>query len=302
MRLEVAPGCAASAVSPGSKGLPLKVSFHTYPRFWPFPVSWKRWSKLSYKYEMGHALRQGMKRHGVTTSRARKYEPTGESDIAVVWSWKQPRLIESMIASGRHVIVMERGFLPRRKDWCSLALDGFNGRGRFAPAPDGGARWNRHFAHLLKPWRSGGDYALMIGKGPNDPSLHGADFEAWTRRTTDSLVARGQRVRYRPHPDRPTPCPPGAELSTGTLAEDLADAAMIVSFNSSTDVEAILSGIPGIITDAGSLCYPIAAHDVSEPLVRPDRTQWCHDMAWRQWTIEELRNGDAWDHVRQLLD
>jgi hypothetical protein len=142
----------------------------------------------------------------------------------------------------------------------------------------------------------------LIGKGPNDPSLHGTDFEAWTRRTTDSLLALGQRVRYRPHPDRPTPCPPGAELSTGTLAEDLADAAMIVSFNSSTDVEAILAGIPGIITDAGSLCYPIAAHDVWEPLVRPDRTLWCHDMAWRQWTIEELRNGDAWDHVRQLLD
>ncbi|MBS3650944.1 hypothetical protein KEU06_20225 [Pseudaminobacter sp. 19-2017] len=279
----------------------LHVSFHTYPHFWPFPVSWKRWSKLSDKYQLGHALRVGMKRHGVRTSKAKKYE-VPDSDIAVVWSWKQHRLIEGMLSSGRHVLVLERGFLPNRKEWCSLALDGFNGRGRFAPPADNGERWRTHFAHHLKPWKEGaGEYVLVIGKGANDVSLHGASFMAWLEEQVRLLLSAGHRVVYRPHPDRPTPCPEGAELSTRTLKEDLACASFIVSFNSSTDVEAVLSGVPAVITDPGSLAYPVAAHSVLEPLSRPDRTKWCHALAWRQWTAEELRNGDAWDHVKQLL-
>lgn len=76
---------------------------------------------------------------------------------------------------------------------------------------------------------------------------------------------------------------------------------MVVSFNSSTDVEATLAGVPAVITDVGSLSYPVAAHSVFDPVVTPDRTNWGHQMAWRQWTLAELRSGEAWDHVRQLL-
>lgn len=198
---------------------------------------------------------------------------------------------------------MERGFLPKRKEWCSLALDGFNGRGKFAPARDSGERWNRHFGHLLKPWKTeGGKRALLIGKGANDVSLHGADFIAWAAEQTQQLLAAGYSVRFRGHPDRPIPCPSGAELSTGSLADDLEWASVAVSFNSSTDIEAILAGVPSIITDIGSLAYPLASRSVHDPIVTPDRTEWCHQMAWRQWTLEELRNGDAWDHMRQLLE
>ena len=279
----------------------LRASFHTYPSFWPFPVSWKRWSKLAYKYEYGDALREGMERHGVRTSKGKKNK-IPNSDLAVVWSWKQPRLIEGMLASGRHVLVMERGFLPNRREWCSLALDGFNGRGEFAPAGDGGERWQKHFAHLLKPWRQAeGDYVLMIGKGENDVSLHGADFKAWASEQAELLRKAGHRILYRPHPDRPTPCPAGAELSTGSLQSDLSRASFVVSFNSSTDVEAVLSGIPAVITDVGSLAYPVASHSLLEPIALPDRSQWCNEMAWRQWTLDELRSGYAWDHLRQLL-
>jgi hypothetical protein len=282
--------------------LPLRVSFHTYPKLWPFPVSWRRWSPRQYKYICGDALRAGMKRHGVDTFRAPRNRPV-DSDVAVVWSWKQARLIEDMMSTGRHVLVMERGFLPDRRKWCSLALDGYNGRGKFSPPGDSGERWNTHFSHLLKPWKQvSGKNALMIGKGANDVSLHGADFAAWAAEQANKLRAAGYVVRYRGHPDRPTPCPPQAQQSTASLAEDLSWASVAVSFNSSTDVETILAGIPAVITDVGSLSYSMASHSIDDPIVTPDRTEWCNQMAWRQWTLDELRNGDAWDHMRQLLD
>jgi hypothetical protein len=209
---------------------------------------------------------------------------------------------EPMLRSGRHVIVIERGFIQPRKEWFSLAVNGFNGRGRFAPSCDNGERWKKHFAHHLQPWREGDKgYALLIGQVPGDAALHGLDIVAWAQRMTTELLRLGHRVVYRPHPKGPTPCPVGAELSGRSLAEDFSDASRVVVYNSTTAVESVLAGIPTVTMDVGSVAYPMASHDLTAPLIRPDRTRWCYDLAWRQWTLEELGNGLAWHHTKPLI-
>jgi hypothetical protein len=278
----------------------MHVTFHTYPRGWPGPLAWNRLRRNWHQFSSGRALRHGMEKHGVTTSHGRRNK-TSDADMAVMWSWKQKRLIEHMQATGRHLLVIERGFIQPRNEWFSLTLDGFNGRGKFAPAGDKGERFERHFSHHLKPWIDGGEYALVIGQVPRDSALHGADIVAWARQKTEELLRAGQRVVYRPHPLTFTPCPEGAELSTGSLKEDFAKASCVVTFNSTTAVEAVLAGIPTVISDIGSVAYPMASHEIGEPLRRPDRTAWCHDLAWRQWKLEELEDGTAWEHVRRAL-
>ena len=206
-----------------------------------------------------------------------------------------------MLKSGRHVLIMEMGFLQPRIQWVSLAVDGFNNRGKFAPAPDNGERWERLFADRLKPWRDGGSYILLVGQVPGDTALNGIDMVTWAQEKTDQLLALGHDVVYRPHPKKPTPCPIGARLSTGTLADDLAGAERVVAYSSTTCLESVLAGIPTVVYDEGSIAYPMCSHDVADPLIRPDRTKWCHDMAWRQWTPAELADGTAWAHVRQAL-
>jgi hypothetical protein len=245
---------------------------------------------------------RGMRRHGDKPFIGKKWKPSN-ADLSVIWSWKRPAIIEAMLSSNRHVLVMERGFIQPRFEWCSLAFDGMNGRGKFAPAGDGGERWERCFAHHLRPWRTEpGDYALLIGQVPNDSALHGQDIVQWVSEQAARLLKLGLPVVYRPHPLHPTPCPEGATLSTGTLEEDFERADRVVTFNSTTAVEAVLAGIPTVISDIGSVAYPMASHEVEEPLVRPDRTAWCHDLAWRQWTIEEFASGEAWEHVKQVLE
>lgn len=243
---------------------------------------------------------RGMKKGGVEVFIGSAYKASS-ADIAVLWSWKRPAIIKAMQDTGRDLLIMERGFIQPRNEWVSLAVNGFNNRGRFAPASDNGERWERLFAHHLRPWRDGGDYALLIGQVPGDAALNGKDIVAWAREQTARLVARGHKVVYRAHPEKPTPCPDGALPSTGSLAEDLAGAAMVVTFSSTTAVESVLAGIPTVVYDEGSAAYPMASHDVSGPLVRPDRTKWCHDMAWRQWSIEELKDGTAWTFVKKVL-
>lgn len=226
------------------------------------------------------------------------------ADIAVIWSWKQRRLIERQIETGKHILVLERGFLQPRNSWISLSWDGFNGRGSFPGAADGGARWNLHFGPMLKPWRQRrGGNALLIGQVPGDAALFGLDIITWTQEMSAKLIALGYRVTYRPHPLSVTPCPNGANLSIGDLETDLALADFVVTYNSTTAVESILAGVPTIVMDIGSVAYPMASHSLEEPLRYPDRTAWCHDLAWRQWSLKELADGSAWQHaIRQLGD
>lgn len=280
----------------------LTASFHSYPRGWPYhPGSWLSYPRSRYRIEYSNALRAGMKACGVKAFIGAKWEPC-EADIAVLWSWKRPKIIEAAQCRNRRILVMERGLIQPRNEWVSLAVDGFNNRGRFAVCPDDGERWGRYFSHWLRPWREAKGYALLIGQVPGDTALRGTDMATWAQARTGALVKMGLTVVYRPHPLADTPVPDGAFISRRSLSDDLAGAGRVVTFSSTTAVEAVLAGVPVCVEDEGSVAYPMASHHVEEPLVTPDRTRWCHDLAWRQWSLEELRDGTAWKHVSTLMD
>jgi hypothetical protein len=282
----------------------MRAVFYMFPSGWPrSPLSWVPAYKRRKKLRFPRALIAGMKKEGVRVGFGKRTEPAvPDADLAVIWSWKAKAVIDAFRTAGRPVLVMEQGYIYPRYQWCSLAVNGLNGRGAAPTATDGGERWNRLFADHLKPWReTDKGYSLVIGQVPGDASLDGADIAAWVNTQVAGLLDLGHEVVFRPHPRAPLPCPKGATLSTSSLTEDLAGAGRVVCFNSTTTVEAILAGVPTVITDPGSVAYRMGSHDIRDPLVRPDRTQWCHDLAWRHWSLEELADGTAWRHLRQIL-
>jgi hypothetical protein len=73
-----------------------------------------------------------------------------------------------------------------------------------------------------------------------------------------------------------------------------------VTFNSNSGVEAVVDGVPTLSFDIGSMVYEVSGHlldDIEEPK-RFDRTQWLANLCYAQWNPEELRNGEAWDHLK----
>lgn len=215
-----------------------------------------------------------------------------------MWSWKQQALIGHAKSNAFDLLVMERGFLQPRNKWVSLTWNGFNGRGEFPKALDNGERWDRHFGHLLQPWKkTAGKRALLIGQVPGDASLHGIDIIDWLDQTAVELVGLGFTVNFRPHPSAPIPTPLHTVYQKNTLAEDFEYCDFVVTFSSTTAVEAIIAGKPAVVMDDGSVAAPMASRSLSEPLVYPDRTKWCHDLAWRQWRLSELADGSAWKHA-----
>jgi hypothetical protein len=244
----------------------------------------------------GGWIAEGLRRHGIEVGIG-AYDVPEPCDFAVVWGAHQHRIM----AAGRSYLMQERGHIQPRMEWTSLGWNGLAGRGLYPQAQDGGERFSRLFGHHLKPWRQGGSYALVMGQTPGDAAVADCDIRAWAAGVCAELVGMGHRVRYRAHPNcaaKESDTVPGVERSTGTLAEDLAGAKFCIVYSSTSCVEAVLAGVPAVTMSIGAMAYPITPHTLAEAGQTQGRSQWCADMAWTQWSEDELRSGAFWEAVR----
>jgi len=243
------------------------------------------------------AMADGLARHGVTVGMGGLHEPE-PCDVAIIWGARHPRILES----GRPVLIMERGHVGDRMRYTSLGWGALGRRGRYPQAPDGGARWERLWGQLLQPWSERPGYALVLGQVDGDAALNGLDVLAWAHEVSAALLDRGWDVRFRPHPLAQPKGPTGIPIAAGTLADALGGAALCVTFNSTAGVEAVLAGVPTVTLDAGAMAWPVATHALDVPPARPEREAWAHDLAWTQWSLDEIAAGDAWAAVGPLAE
>lgn len=244
----------------------------------------------------------GLIRHGIEVEFFDVSPPA--ADFAVGWSWRVGERIRSA-GFGRPFLTMERGYLGDRFQWTSLGWNGLNGRARFPTAKDSGERFWENFGDLAREWERFDGYALVIGQVEGDMALRGIDYRAWVGRTINTLLAMGMEVRFRPHPEamrRGIPQAADSEFFIGgTLNEAFERAGCVVTLNSNTGVESVLAGIPTITSDLGAMAWPVTSHGFVDDLIMPCRKNWFRDMAWRQWSIDEIRSGFAWEVVREAM-
>lgn len=258
-------------------------------------------------HQKAHAdwVRSGFERHGCKVD-FRPWNVPADADLAVIWGWKQRRVIDAAKARRMPVLVMERAHLPPRLEWTSCGLNGLGHRGTYASVDDGGARWRANFGHLEQPWTDRDGYVLICGQVAGDAALWGCDFRKWAQQVCDEARAAGRAVVYRPHPfaykhQRDTWRPKGATFSVKPLADDLAGAALVATWNSTAGVETVLAGVPTVTFDQGAMAWPVTSHSLDEAPVRPDRTAWMHRLAWTGFLPQELENGFMWDHLKGAL-
>jgi len=242
------------------------------------------------------AMASALEKHGIAVER-RHDVLNVDADFVVCWGWRIGRQARCP------VLLMERGHIGDRMRWASCGWSGLGRHGRYACVNDGGERWKRYFA-FERPW-SEGAYALVMGQCEGDLALEsmGRSVIAWAQEVTDALRAKGYAVMYRPHPsmlDDPS-FPRGAARSTCTLEDDLSGAQLAVTWNSTAGVDAVLAGVPTVAMDEGSMAWPVTTHDLESGPICPDRTQWMHELAWTQFSLDEVASGFAWECIKESM-
>lgn len=260
---------------------------------------------------LGQAVRAGGDRFEVRA--AEEYRgPAG--DVGCVFGVKgiARRLLDDYRAAGKRTLFFDKGHTRRRPDGAALwrvSADGFMPLDTFQREHRPDDRAKTHGLTLLP--RRFGDCVLFAGASQKHCDFHGlGDCTEYARRVIAEIGAHTDRpVIYRPKPSWRDAAPiDGTEFSRAPirLADELKRCFALVTHSSNAAVDAIRAGVPVIILGPG-IARPVAScciGDVENPCWPSEetRSQWLADLAYCQWTVEEMASGDMWETVRRQLE
>lgn len=205
----------------------------------------------------------------------------------------------------------------------------------FGPMGNGSDRWNRIQKEQdieIRPWREKpGEYVLVVLQHVIDTSLirmieaYGSYYNWFYNCLSQIRTHTDLPIVIRPHPKHGMYAEffdayrvpeafdmfkdvywsrnQGADGLNGGkfLEKDLQDAHAVVGWTSNALTEAACYGVPTYPMSAGAMATPIAKRpitDIGGMYKMPDRQQWLNDLAYCQWTYEEIQNGTAWNHIK----
>lgn len=261
------------------------------------------------------SFEKGLKKHGHDI----QYH-TGKGDVAVIWSvlWfgrmrNNQQVFDSYRQQGKPVIVLEIGNLKR-----DLTPEGRDPKATWKIGVNGINRYN-YFVHdtsserfnnlglNLASWKKDGDHILICSQHERS--------EQWKAMPSSDIWVEQKIKKIREHTDRPIRIRPhprfplrrnfnkyNSVISHNPYEVDLNTAWAVVNHCSNPGIEAVLNGIPAFVSEV-SLAAPVASTDLEsiERPLRPDRTQWANDLAWTEWTQQEMLSGIPQDLIKNEL-
>lgn len=269
------------------------------------------------------ALGEGILRHGHSFElrrtgdygSGRKYEGPGfETDIACTFGVKgrSKQILKEHKALGLGVLFFDKGYTRTRgekghTEFTRISvnnphpLDYMMREDRPSDRLDAlhipwAPRQNTPHGHILVA-TSSQKYNDFHGLG--DGQEHAGKI-VWRIRRHDTL----RQVIYRPKPSAdPLPALPGTSMSPAGLAirDALLGASLLVTHGASAAMDAIIHGVPAISLGP-SIARPVCGTDITDESVREPywpteaaKLKWARAVAYTQFTLDEMRNGVAFE-------
>lgn len=255
------------------------------------------------------AMVEGIQRHGLKVEElvigVDDWKP---ADVIVLNGWRKPgnartNIIDAQVAAGGKLLVMDRGFTFRKFYWSA----GWGGIKAWADYRNRGMAEDRWRALRCRPevrdWRTDGLHIVVMGQKHGDAAITDIDIDIWADATIRELRQYTDRpIVFRGHPRSELPHRVNEAIHlVGSFEDAMRDCWAVVVFNSTSAINAILAGVPAFVTGEGSMAGPVAnsdLRDIENPAM-PERRQWLNDLAYAQWSLEEMARGDAWKHLNR---
>ncbi len=159
----------------------------------------------------------------------------------------------------------------------------------------------------IAKWRKGGLQILFAGSSAKYHEFYGlADPTSYAREVFREIKRLTDRpIVYRPKPSWREAVPiDGSRFSVGKegIMAALTNAHCMVTHGSNACFEAALMGIPTIVL-GDAVAKPIGSTEIAD-IDSPHlgkRVQWFANLAYHQWTENEMRRGEAWEIIRQWI-
>jgi len=245
------------------------------------------------------AVYEGLTACGHSVRRTSNLCSISEGTVAC-WGWRR-QIVGALQRLRKNILVAELGYIGDRRKNISLGWNGLNGHATFPEYPDDGGERFRAFGGEIKHWKKDGEYILILGQVKDDASLKGQDIMPWyMEQARKASEYYGIPVYYRPHPEsvrrRGYESLDGFNNMGGTLQEAIGGALFTIAYNSNSCLDSLLEGVPCFAGDKGTLVWDLCMRDIKE-IVYPDREKIIHQIAWKQWTIDEIKSGKPFERL-----
>lgn len=224
------------------------------------------------------------------------------------------RVMEACVRLGVNYIYCDKGYLNR--GWKSdnpdiyyrFSVNNFQPLDYFQSIPRPSDRWDKLKIPLKKP-QGGGKHIVFAGCSWKFGLWNGFEITEYATQVVQQIKKYTDRpIIYRPKvSSKKPPEIPGTLFSYDEkrIAEDLESAHALVTFSSNAASDAIFAGIPAFVLGP-AIAKPVSNTDLSkinEPYFPDEHTrkQWCYDLAYCQWRVEEMMNGMVWEYLREVL-
>lgn len=217
----------------------------------------------------------------------------GPGDLLVTWNLygRYLQAHERARARGAATIVAENGYLgtdAAGRQLYALGLGGHNGYGRTFPR--GPERW-RALGLRPAPWADRPDGYVLVAdqRGIGHPDWRSPrDFLERARAALRDAGESPVRVRYHP----------GRHEHQRPLEADLDGARLVVVWSSNVANHALLRGVPAIRLGPYHVNPSVPRWEPGSPLPgRSSRTRGFEELAWAQWTVDEITAGAPFRHL-----
>jgi hypothetical protein len=203
---------------------------------------------------------------------------------------------------------LNRGYNTKSDDneWMRITYNAFNWS---TSRIETGDRWNTFFAnkHILYPWNSNNGKNILVLPPSEATKLLFPQSVEWTEKAIEEIAKRTTAlIKIREKPNQPV-----VDIHTNqvidkkiythenTIEEELANAKLIVTFNSSVTVTGTILGIPCYCSPYAA-SYPMSIDlDQLDMLVEPKRQEWLNQLVYHQYNTTEMKNGKVWTLVNK---
>lgn len=146
---------------------------------------------------------------------------------------------------------------------------------------------------------------IVAGMGRKSAQGYGEREGEWDRKAVADCRAAfpGREVHYRPKPGGGIEIEGVAIRREPDVGDVLRGASLVVARHSNLAVDAIVAGVPAVCEDgaAAAVC-PARIEQAGPPLPDVLRRRFLANLAWFQWSFEELATPAAWNAILALKE
>lgn len=260
----------------------------------------------------------------------RRHEgPDGEADLVMAYGVKSRDLLRDHHRAGMSWAIIDKGYIRRSGPhgvelYSRISVnETYPLRAMAKKAPKPPDRWER-LKIKLRPmrWSREGSHILLAGSsqkfyeyfGLGDEEVLHTLFAMRIRKAMMRGLVKKRPIIFRPKPSyskrhqdaQDVAAQYGADgfsdpWEKNGIQKALAQAHCLVTFASNAACDAIFHGVPAVVLGP-HITHPVCERqlrNIDNPFwpTEEQRRKWAYNLAYEQWTLEEMESGEAWQHL-----